>query len=95
MVQIEDQVTGRGATIHRIVAALARDGESTVHLPDWELLKRLNKLRPVEGGAVSLQEANDIEALWDDRDRVLDLCAFEFAKPHILRVVAFIPATVN
>ena len=95
VVQIEDQVTGRGATIHRIVAALARDGESTVHLPDWELLKRLNKLRPVEGGAVSLQEANDIEALWDDRDRVLDLCAFEFAKPHILRVVAFIPATVN
>jgi hypothetical protein len=95
VVQIEDQVTGRGATIHRIVAALTKEGGRTEALCDWKLLKLLNAVRPSKAGPMGAEEAAEIEALWDDRALALELSAKEFSRPHMLRSLALLPGSLS
>ena len=43
---VEDEVTGTGALVHRLVFGVRENGEKLEVLRDWELLQVLNTLSP-------------------------------------------------
>ena len=66
IVSVEDEVTGTGASVQRIILGIASDASGISVLRDWELLLRLNTLS-LRTGVVSGAEAGadntDIEPL--------------------------------
>lgn len=92
--QVEDEITGTGATIHRIVIGIEGTGNATSSVQrDWELLLRLNSLEPSMNIATppTLTELTDIDALFTTlrtHDAILEL---PFRRPKLRRIIALLP----
>ena len=95
--QVEDEITGTGAAVHRIVIGIEGAGNAASSVQrDWELLLRLNSLEP--GTAVATPrtsaEISDLDALCailKTRDALL----LPFSRPKIRRIIALLPEEVS
>lgn len=88
---IEDELTGTGATVHRIVIG-AKNGSSGIEiLRDWELLSLLNKLETAEGAKATEGEQNLVSQVWQALPEKLDKLGFEFARPRAIRSLVLLP----
>ena len=60
IVTVEDEVTGTGALVHRLVFGVRENGEKLEVLRDWELLQILNNLSPTSAPSGAEKEREDI-----------------------------------
>ncbi|MBA8836653.1 DEAD/DEAH box helicase [Rhizobium leguminosarum] len=92
--QVEDEITGTGATVHRIVIGIEGTGNARSSVQrDWELLLRLNNLEPGVDIATppSVAELLDLEGLFTTlktHDTILEL---PFRRPKLRLIVALLP----
>lgn len=95
--QVEDEITGTGATVHRIVVGIEGDGNAAIALRDWELLVRLNSMQPSEHAILSPTptERSALETMYSrlaTDDVISDL---PFRRPKLRRVVALFPENTH
>lgn len=91
--QVEDEITGTGATVHRIVVGIEGTDSAAVALRDWELLVRLNSMEPVDNVLLSptpaeLSALDGLRAKFADEVVISDL---PFRRPKLRRIIAFLP----
>ncbi|MDR7225231.1 SNF2-related protein [Aminobacter aminovorans] len=92
--QVEDEITGTGATVHRIVIGIEGAGNAASSVQrDWELLLRLNSLEPGVNIATppTFNELSDLDVLCatlTTHDAILEL---PFRRPKLRRIVALLP----
>ena len=94
LAQVEDEVTGTGATIHSIVLGLRLNGSEPELLRDWQLLLELNQLKPVseEGIVAGLLEKGAVETAWPILvSRINDL-QLDFKRPKATLKLLLLPA---
>jgi ERCC4-related helicase len=94
LAQVEDEVTGTGATIHSIVLGLRLNGSEPELLRDWRLLLELNQLKPVseEGIVAGLLEKGAVETAWPILvSRINDL-QLDFKRPKATLKLLLLPA---
>jgi hypothetical protein len=89
--QVEDEITGTGSTVHRIVVGIEGLGNSAVALRDWELLVRLNNMEPGENVilAPSPPELSALDALYAKLEADVVVSDLPFRRPKIRRIVVF------
>jgi hypothetical protein len=69
---VEDEVTGTGASIRRIIVGVTRVSGQVVVLRDWELLLRLNKLAARSGGDNAPADGERFDAVVRELKSVLN-----------------------
>lgn len=91
--QVEDEITGTGATVHRIVVGIEGTGSSPVALRDWELLVRLNSMEPGENVTLSPTpaELSALDMLCTKLATDVVISSLPFRRPKLRRIVAFFP----
>lgn len=90
---VEDEITGTGATVHRIAVGVAfTDDASAKLLADWETLQLLNGFQPAEHSqsAISTQEEQQLKRLTDALPGLLETREMSFRRPKITPIVAFL-----
>ncbi|MCW2283151.1 superfamily II DNA or RNA helicase [Rhodoblastus acidophilus] len=90
----EDEITGTGATVHRVVLGLGGSPESGVFcLRDWELLSNLNELQTSSEAAsgASLDEVASIRYLVDNLFTTASKLALPFRRPRFTPMMAMLP----
>jgi hypothetical protein len=94
IIAVEDEVTGTGALVHRLIfGVMEKDGKSEV-LRDWELLQVLNSCSPGSSpGAISkiLQERSTAENLKKSFDTELSSHAPTLHRPVSWSEMLLIP----
>lgn len=91
----EDEITGTGATVHRVIVAVGGSPESGFScLRDWELLAGLNELQPVSecGASPSIDEIAAIHALIENLLPTASQLALPFKRPRLTPAMAMLPA---
>ena len=91
---VEDEITGTGATAHRII--LGAESEPAGHpsfLRDWEILLRLNGVKPAPGHAQALtsSESAAIRQLVKSLDNAISGMALPFKRPKLSPLMALLP----
>lgn len=91
--QVEDEITGTGATVHRIVVGIEGVGNGTEALRDWELLLRLNSIEPSENVTLSptSAELSDLNMLCTKLATDVVILDLPFRRPKIRRIIALLP----
>ena len=91
--QVEDEITGTGATVHRIVVGIEGTGDVVVALRDWELLVRLNNMEPGENVGVSPSpaERSALDALCKKLAADIVVSDLPFRRPKLRRIIALFP----
>ncbi|MEE7506808.1 DEAD/DEAH box helicase [Methylobacterium mesophilicum] len=99
---VEDEVTGTGGTVHRLIFGVQQLGGSATVFQDWELLTRLNELtlrRPLTSFKVSNGEF--VRAAGESTDRLLTALRLKlprttaiFVRPMARAEMLLIPAAV-
>lgn len=91
--QVEDEITGTGATVHRIVVGIEEHDNTAVALRDWELLVRLNSMEP--GDNVILlptpAELLALDVLCAKLAADVVISDLPFRRPKLRRILAFFP----
>ncbi len=92
--QSEDELTGTGATIHRVVfgVEIFPDGK-LVTLRDWEVLLNMNKLNVPTNAPLPPSES-ELAALAELMDRLAEAIkplALPFRRPKMTAVLAMLP----
>ena len=90
----EDEITGTGATVHRVILGIDGSPERGVScLRDWELLSRLNELQPSSEAASgpSVDEVTAIRCLIDNLLTKASQLALPFRRPRFTPVMAMLP----
>jgi hypothetical protein len=90
----EDEITGTGATVHRVILAIDGSPECGVScLRDWELLSRLNELQPSSEATFgpSVDEVVAIRCLVEDLLPTASQLALPFRRPRFTPVMAMLP----
>ncbi|WP_457650352.1 DEAD/DEAH box helicase [Profundibacter sp.] len=88
---IEDELTGTGATVHRVAIGAINGGNGIEILRDWELLLFLNQLEPDAGAEATEEEKSLINQVWQDLPKKLDKLGFEFTRPRAFRSLIILP----
>lgn len=91
--QVEDEITGTGATVHRIVVGIDGTGDMAVALRDWELLMRLNELEPIENteDSPSPAECAAVDELCEKLAATVLVSDLPFRRPKLRRIIALFP----
>lgn len=91
--QVEDEITGTGATVHRIVVGIHGTGDKAVALRDWELLMRLNELEPIENteDSPSPAECAALDELCEKLAATVLVSDLPFRRPKLRRIIALFP----
>ena len=91
--QVEDEITGTGATVHRIVVGIHGTGDKAVALRDWELLMRLNELEPIENAehSPSPAECAALDELCEKLAATFLVSNLPFRRPKLRRIIALFP----
>ncbi|MGL3210966.1 DEAD/DEAH box helicase [Bradyrhizobium sp. BR 1433] len=90
----EDEITGTGATVHRVIFSIDGSAETGVSfLRDWELLSRLNEFQPASDvtSRPSVEEANVIRYLIDNLLQTTSQLALPFRRPRFTPMIAMLP----
>ncbi len=91
--QVEDEITGTGATVHRIVVGIERTGSAAVALRDWELLALLNGMEPEENNTLppTPAELSALDVLGAKLAADVVFSDLPFRRPKLRRMIAFFP----
>ncbi len=91
--QVEDEITGTGATVHRIVVGIERTGSAAVALRDWELLALLNGMEPEENNTLppTPAELSALDVLGAKLAADVVISDLPFTRPKLRRMIAFFP----
>ncbi len=98
LAQVEDEITGTGATVHRIVIGIEwLSGAPSSVRRDWELLLRLNSLEPSMDIATPLTptELSDLDALFMTLRTHDAISELPFRRPKLRRTIALLPERVS
>lgn len=95
IVSAEDEVTGLGATVHRVILGIAGSpaGRGSC-LRDWQLLLRLNDLRPPSVSSASCPTREELAGIDQLAKLVRDAAqevALPFQRPKLAPVMAILP----
>ena len=93
---VEDEVTGTGGNVHRVVVGLERLGsDGLACLADWEALVRLNVCRPRndEPAPVTSAERAEIQALLELLPDAMSTLAIPFRRPKAIPLLGLLPET--
>ena len=95
--QVEDEITGTGATVHRIVVGIEGSGDAAVALRDWELLVRLNSMEPGENGSFSptTAERSTLDVLCKKLAADVVVSGLPFRRPKLRRIIALFPEGIT
>ena len=91
---VEDEVTGTGGTVHRIVIAVERSGaDRQPPLADWQALDRLNACLAGDDQAAPLTQAEraETQALLDLLREVLPSVTMPFRRPRAVPLLCLLP----
>ncbi len=91
----EDDITGTGATVHRVILGIDGAPENGVaFLRDWELLSRLNGLQPSSEAvpSPSVEELATIRSLVANLPTAASRLVLPFKRPRFTPVMAMLPA---
>jgi ERCC4-related helicase len=91
----EDEITGTGATVHRVILGIDGSPESGLScLRDWELLSRLNGLQPSSEAVPgpSAHEITSIRYLVANLLTTASQLVLPFRRPRFTPVMALLPA---
>jgi ERCC4-related helicase len=91
--QVEDEITGTGATVHRIVVGIEGTDNTAVALRDWELLVRLNSMEPGDNVSISPTPAEllALNVLCTKLAADVVISDLPFRRPKLRRIIAFFP----
>ena len=91
--QVEDEITGTGATVHRVVVGIEGLGNAAIILRDWELLVRLNDLGPIDDatGAPTTNEIAELEKLMRQLKTEHVISGLSFRRPKLRQILACLP----
>jgi hypothetical protein len=92
---VEDEVTGTGCTVHRVVLGIEGTSNSVPRLlKDWELLLRVNELRPsVDKSPLAPAECSVLVALIEVLQRINPDFGLPFRHPRVRAALAIVPET--
>jgi ERCC4-related helicase len=93
---VEDEVTGTGGNVNRVVIGLARPGsDGLTCLVDWEVLVRLNDCRPKDNEPVPVTSAEraEMRALVELLPGAMSTLAIPFRRPKAIPLLALLPET--
>jgi len=91
---VEDEVTGTGGTVHRVVLAVeGRGAEGRPPLADWQALDRLNACLAGEDQAAPLTHAEraETQALLDILREALPSVTMPFRRPRAVPLLCLLP----
>jgi len=91
--QVEDEITGTGATVHRIVVGIEGTENAAVALRDWEMLVRLNSMEPGDNVSISPTpaELSALNVLCVKLAADVVVSDLPFRRPKLRRIIAFFP----
>ncbi|MCW2275299.1 helicase SNF2 [Rhodoblastus acidophilus] len=92
----EDEITGTGATVHRVIFGVdGSPGCSVSCLRDWELLSRINELQPCTEAASSpsIDEVSAIRQLIGNLLTTASQLALPFRCPRFTPLMAMLPGS--
>lgn len=91
---VEDEVTGTGGSVHRIVVGLQRSGSAgQTCLADWKVLVQLNKCRLKDNGAapLSTMEVAETRALFEILPDAISTLGLPFRRPKAIPLMSLLP----
>jgi ERCC4-related helicase len=88
---VEDELTGTGATVHRVILGVEQRAEEVRILRDWELLQRLNEVDLVGDGVPQSREKEIVKYLWSELLAVLPKQNLSFRRPRAIQSVLLLP----
>lgn len=91
--QVEDEITGTGATVHRIVVGCEGTSNGAAALRDWELLLRLNSMEPGENVTLLPTHAEilDLDMLCTKLATDVVISNLPFRRSKLRRIIALLP----
>lgn len=95
LVAVEDEITGTGGTVHRVVVAVERHGADGLSaVADWQALNRLNECLATEDQPTLLTSAEraDIQALLELLPQTLPTVTMPFRRPRAVPLLCLLPA---
>jgi superfamily II DNA or RNA helicase len=96
IVMAEDEITGTGATVHRIILGVEQKADNKlVTLRDWETLKRINKVQPATKFSETLteKESSILQAITGRIHALAPELALPFRRPKLTPLLALLGAT--
>lgn len=95
--QVEDEITGTGATVHRIVVGIEGTGDAATVLRDWELLVRLNEMTPAENASLlpTPVERSVLDVLCRKLAADVVVSDLPFRRPKLRRIIALFPEELS
>ena len=95
--QVEDEITGTGATVHRIVVGIEGTGDAATVLRDWELLVRLNEMTPAENATLLATpiERSVLDVLCRKLAADVVVSDLPFRRPKLRRIIALFPEELS
>ncbi len=97
IVALEDELTGTGTNVHRIVVALEADLHNPRQLADWEALLHLNSVQSEDSALESLSD-EERQVINELIQRLPDLVRVEnlpFRRPRMMPILALLPAPLK
>lgn len=91
---VEDEITGTGSTVHRVMVAAESAGPTTLgSLFDWQALLRLNDLRPVDEEQVPLPpgERRAVHAIVSGLPQVVRKLQLPFRRAKATPLLCLLP----
>jgi hypothetical protein len=94
LVLAEDEITGTGATVHRVIVGVeSGSNDKIATLRDWEALIRMNGLQPLDEGAADPlpSEIVTIRRLIEGLREMVPELALPFKRPKLTPLLAVLP----
>ena len=91
---VEDEVTGTGGTVHRVVVAVEGPGtDGRPPLADWQALDRLNAClaRDDQAAPLTLAERAETQALLELLPKALPSVTMPFRRPRAVPLLCLLP----
>jgi superfamily II DNA or RNA helicase len=92
----EDEITGTGATVHRIILGIEQKPDGSLSpLRDWETLERLNGVQPAPDSSqcLTMEETAALSGITNDLGKIASGLALPFRRPKVTPLLALLAAT--